>query len=89
MISEKLGKMMSRTLDMPKDVVMDLPKIVLNGDLELVCGGYKGLYEYTENEIKLSAAGKTVCIKGMGLMIKTIENEEIIVSGRIISVEFL
>lgn len=89
MLSEKLGKFAAAALDAPKDVVMTLPKIVLNGDMEAFCGAYKGLLEYTETGIKLLAGGKTVLVTGEKLVIKTIENEEIIICGRIKGVEFL
>ena len=89
MLSEKLGKFAANVLDAPEDVVMNMPKIVLNGDIEVFCGAYKGLLEYSDTGIKLSAGGKTIFVSGRELMIKSIENEEIIISGRIKGVEFL
>lgn len=89
MASRKIGEIMSGLLDMPKDVVMDVPKIIMTGDMEVFCGGYKSLFGYSESEIKCSAGDKIILIKGQKLMIKTIENEEIIVTGRISAVEFL
>lgn len=88
MLTDKLGKFAAEVLDAPKDVVMNLPKIVINGDSEVFCGAYKGLFEYTETGIKLSSAGRAVMVRGEKLMIKSIENEEIIICGKIKAVEF-
>ena len=89
MLSEKLGKFAVGVLDAPEEVVMNLPEIVLKGDREVFCGAYKGLLEYSGTGIKLSAGGKTLFVTGAGLTIKTIENEEIIICGKIKGVEFL
>ena len=89
MLSEKTGGLISRILDLPKDVICDIPKIVIQGDTDLYIGGVKGVRKYTEDEINLSAAGKNIGIKGEKLIIKAIENEEITISGRICALEFV
>lgn len=89
MLSEKIKNSISESLDMPKDIVMDLPKLVLNGDIELFCSGYKALREYSEKEIKIISRGKVILVRGEKLAIKSIECEEIVINGKISAVEFI
>ncbi len=89
MLGDKIGRAVSAALDIGEDVTKDLSKLVLNGDEEIICGGYKGLIEYSPEEIKINLKGKSLSIEGEKLMIKAIESEEIVISGVIKSIEFL
>ena len=89
MLSEKIEAKTAEALDMPKDTALNLSKIVLNGREEMFCGGYKGIRLYTEKEIRFAAAGNIITVTGEGLMIKCIEEDEIRISGKIKSVEFI
>lgn len=74
---------------MPKDVCMNLPKLVLNGDVECFCSGCTAINKYTSEEIKLSAGGRVICIKGSRLLIKSIDEEEVTIAGKISAVELI
>lgn len=89
MKSKKIESVAQKVLQIPKDVAMDISKIVLNGDGELFLGNYKGILEFGERQIKVNAAGRIVGIEGENLSIKTIENDEIVVLGQITAVRFL
>lgn len=89
MLSQILTKKTADFLDMPKDVAMNLPKIVLNGTLECFCAGCSSVNKYTSEEIKLSVKRNVICIKGKKLLINSIEDEEVSVSGIISAIEFI
>ena len=80
---------MSEALELPKDIVMDLPKITVIGNIELSLLNHKGIVEYTQNVIRINTNSGVVKITGEELVIKTILTEEIIVTGLIDNIEFL
>lgn len=88
-LRKKIGKKTAKLLEMPTDSVIDISKITINGTEELSCGGYKGIRLYTSTQIRFTAADTTVNIFGNDLIIKCISEDEITVSGKINSVEFI
>ena len=89
MLFGKLGQKAADTLAMPKEVSMNLPRIVITGDIGIYICGYKALGDYTEKEVRLTCASGVISVTGERLMIKSIENEEIIINGHILSVNFM
>lgn len=85
----KIKKSICKALDMPEDVIFDLPKIVMNGDVEISCGNYGGIIEYSTSLIKLYTGQKKLCIEGSALLIRNIDPDEIIISGKIKTVSFI
>ncbi len=82
--SERLAE----ALDLPKDIVLNLPKIIFTGNRELFVENYRGIVEYGDTLIRLNAGNYTVKIGGRGLGIKNIATEEITLCGDIKSLEF-
>jgi len=83
-----LRKKFTELLEMPKDVVLDLPRITMLGDLEVEIVNHKGILSYTPDRVVVAAVTGTVTITGCGLSIASILKEEITVVGRIRGVEF-
>lgn len=78
----------SEILELPKDIMLDLPKITLLGSLELSIENHKGIIEYTNEKIRVKSKEGIIKILGKDLLIKTIIKEAIIISGKISSIEF-
>lgn len=84
----KVRELVADAWGIPKDVIMDLPKISVSGNREIYIENYKGLLEYTAGEIRLSAAGGIIRIVGRDLSIDLIRINDIIVSGYFKSIEY-
>ncbi len=84
----KLKRNTSEILELPKDIVLDLPKITLIGNLEMSVENHKGIIEYTDEKIRISIKDGILIILGQELSIKTILDEEIKIKGKIDSIEF-
>ncbi|MFA7534217.1 MAG: YabP/YqfC family sporulation protein, partial [Tissierellaceae bacterium] len=67
----------SKSLELPMDIIMDLPKLNLVGDGELTIQNHKGIIEYTEGTIRINTRIGVFKITGESLEIKTILSEEI------------
>ncbi len=74
--------------DMPKDLMLNLPKINIVGDKEAYIENYKSVLAYNEDAVKLKMQHKNIEIKGRRLQIRTITDEDILISGEITSIEF-
>ena len=70
-------------LDVSKDIVLNLPRIVLIGTVELTIENYEGILEYGENQICIGANGMRICVTGKKLEIRTITAEMLFITGYI------
>jgi len=73
----------AEALDVSKDIVLNLPRIVLIGTSELTIENYEGILEYNENQICVGANGMRICITGKKLEIRTITAEMLFITGYI------
>lgn len=78
----------SEMLELPKDIMLDLPKITLIGNLQLYIENHKGIIEYGNLRIRVNTNAGILRVLGKNMVIKTIVTEEIIIVGEIESVEF-
>ena len=83
-IREKIAEM----TDIPKDFMMNMPRVTILGNKEVYVDNYKGLLEYTQETIRLATTNKVIIIKGDGLMITRIVEEAVFIGGNIFSIEF-
>lgn len=86
---DEIKSNISDTFELPKDIVMDLPKITMIGNMQIFVTNHKGLIEYTENIIRINTKSGVLKIIGSDMYIKTIITEEIIIIGIIEGFEFL
>ncbi len=78
----------SETLDLPKNLTMQLPRLLFTGHRELFIENYRGILEYGTDVLRIATSGKTVRVCGSALTIKSIASEEITLEGNIDSVSF-
>ena len=76
-------------LELPKEVMLNLPLLSLMGREELTIENYKGIMEYTEECIRVNTAAGILKIQGKGLCLKQLTAECVVVNGGIISMEYL
>lgn len=76
-------------LELPKELILDLPKLTIVGNKDMMIENYKGVMEYGSARIRINTGIGIIKITGAGLMIKEITSEDIIVSGEIHGLEFL
>ncbi|MFZ5946039.1 MAG: sporulation protein YqfC [Bacillota bacterium] len=83
-----LKQKFSNVLDIPKDVMLDLPKMTVIGDIQLYLENHRGIIEYTSNLVRLSTSLGELIIKGEGLILRNISIEEIYIDGRITEIGY-
>ena len=75
-------------LDIPQDLLMDLPKLVLTGDVQLSIENHRGILAYTAEVVRVSTTIGDLEVTGLDLTLKNILPDEIMVEGRIKSIAF-
>ena len=74
--------------DLPRDVVLDLPRISVIGDLQLLLQNHRGLLEYLPDRVVVAMKDGRLVVRGEDLVIAGVTGEELIVTGRLHAVEF-
>jgi sporulation protein YqfC len=87
--AEVIKKGIADLLELPRDIVLDLPKVTLVGNLQLYIENHKGIIEYSTGIVRINTKSGILVVTGCDLTIRTIVVEEIILVGRIDKVEFL
>ncbi|WP_129596771.1 sporulation protein YqfC [Anaerophilus nitritogenes] len=87
--TSEIKESISELLELPKDIMLDLPRITLLGNLQIYIENHKGIIEYSKVRIRINTKNGILSILGTNLSIKTIITEEIIISGKVESIEFV
>mgnify|MGYP000356458846 CR=1 FL=1 len=84
-----LKEKVTEILELPKEVVLNIPKLTMLGAGDLIIENYKGIIEYDSSRIRVNTGIGIIRILGERLVIREITSEDIMVSGEIASLEFL
>ena len=76
-------------LELPQEIISEVPKVTLIGFNQILVENYKGIIEYDENYIRLSTSIGNIIIQGMDLNLNQITTDDIEVKGKIVSIELL
>ncbi len=85
----QLQQQVANFLDLPGDLMMDLPKVVLVGDIQVSIENHRGILVYTTEQVKVDTTLGNLEIIGIDLSLKNILPDEIMVEGRIKSISFV
>ncbi|MEH7426043.1 sporulation protein YqfC, partial [Priestia megaterium] len=68
----QMKRWMTKTMELPADVLMDLPRITLVGQIHIYIENHKGLLAFSDTEIRVLLKQGQMLIRGEGLVIKVI-----------------
>jgi sporulation protein YqfC len=88
-VENKLNKAketIAAKLDLPRDVVLNMPKITISGDNEITIENHKGVVLFEEKEIKINSNVGVITVNGNGFEILFIGGSTLTLSGRFKSV---
>ncbi len=80
---------MTNQMELPKDVMMDLPRITMIGQIHIYIENHRGLIAFSDKELRLLLKQGQLLIKGSTFVIKTILPEEILLEGKIDQVQYI
>ena len=88
-IQQRIRPWLVKYLALPSDVVMELPRITIIGQLHVYIENHKGLAVFTDKELRLKTTKGYIQIKGSSFVLKMMLPEEILLEGNIEEVKFI
>lgn len=79
----------AQSFDLPKEVLLDIPRITMIGQLHIYIENHKGLINFTNKELRLHMKNGQLLVRGKDFVIKTILPDEILLEGEIEGVNFI
>ena len=84
-----LRNWLTKNMELPQDVMMDLPRITMIGHIHIYIENHRGLIAFSDKELRLLLKQGQLLIKGKAFVIKAILPEEILLEGKIDQVIYL
>ena len=85
---KRLRETFAEKLDIPKDVMLDLPRISVCGDKELYIENHKGIAQYSDSSIRVKSDDGIISVTGTFLRIIRMQSDRIIINGEFERVEY-
>ncbi|AGK54966.1 sporulation protein YqfC [Bacillus sp. 1NLA3E] len=79
----------TKKMDLPSDVMMDLPRITMVGQIHIYVENHRGLLTFSDKELRLLLKQGQLLVKGKAFVIKMILPEEILLEGKIDQVIYI
>ncbi|WP_078552777.1 sporulation protein YqfC [Bacillus alkalicellulosilyticus] len=86
---QRMKKWITEGMDLPADVLMDLPRITMIGQLHIYIENHRGVLQFSNEELRLLLSQGQLLIKGEQFVIKTILPEELLLEGKIDQVIYI
>ncbi len=86
---KNIKNIFTKIMEIPKEIVVDLPLISMTGNEELTIENYKGVIEYSEERVRINTAKGVIKIEGKNLLLNEITDDDIGVTGTILKLEFM
>ncbi|MFS0861605.1 sporulation protein YqfC [Fredinandcohnia sp. 179-A 10B2 NHS] len=88
-LKQRMKSWITNKMELPADVMMDLPRITMIGQLHIYIENHRGLLTFSDTEVRLLLKQGQLLIKGKSFVIKTILPEEIMLEGTIEHVQYI
>ena len=82
-------KVMADLLEIPRDLVLDLPKLTVIGRNEIHLENHRGIIEYSLNRVRINLSRGYLELEGDAFEIKALLSDEVYIIGDIRSIKYL
>jgi len=87
--NKKVGRKIFEKINLPLEATPDFSHFEMNSNKEVIIEGSKGILQYDENVIKINMGKMIVMFCGRKLSLKCLDVDSLVISGFIISIEFI
>ncbi|MPN12535.1 hypothetical protein SDC9_159853 [bioreactor metagenome] len=89
MPSRKRGlQKLAGILEIPQDIILDLPRITMLGNKQILIENHKGIIEYTPSLVRVKVSQGELIINGLNLSLSNLQVEQILVEGTVRDVAY-
>lgn len=85
---EQVKSAVSDIFELPKDIMLDMPKISMVGKNQILVENHRGVIEYTSSRIRVNSTIGVIRIQGDNLNLRNIATDDIMIIGGVKSIEF-
>lgn len=85
---ERWKEKVMRALEIPGEVVLDLPRLVFTGNRQVRVENHRGVIAYSSQEVRVRVENGELVFQGEGLSLGAILPEELMVEGKIHSLTY-
>lgn len=85
---KSIREIIAEKMSLPKDVMLDLPRVSICGDKEIFVENHKGILEYTSLCIRIKTNDGIAHIFGSDLRIIILESDRMVINGELERVEY-
>lgn len=83
-----LKEIFSDLFELPREVVLNLPRLTMVGNGQLYLENHRGVIAYDEYRVRVGVNDGEIIIRGRGLQLKNLLAEELLVKGIIEGVDY-
>ena len=87
-IKSKRANKFNKLLEMPEEIISNEPKVTIMGFNQMLIENYKGILEYQEFFIRINTYTGIININGFQMSLNEMTGDDIMVTGKIDSVDF-
>lgn len=84
----RLRAALTAGLDLPLEIVFDLPRITVLGHLQMTVENHRGLLEFRPERVAIGTGAGRVVVLGRDLTVGVVRDGEISVTGELTAVHF-
>jgi sporulation protein YqfC len=88
-LSKRINKFTAKMLDLPPDVVTDVPRMTMIGNMQLYVENHRGVIHFSDEQLKLALTKGQLEVTGKQLVIRAILSEEVFIEGIIQDVRYI
>ncbi|GBF10143.1 sporulation protein YqfC [Tepidibacillus infernus] len=88
-LRQKIKQLTANQLELPKDVIFDLPRITMIGSYQIYIENHRGVIQFTDQFLHLRLSKGELRLVGKQLVIRTILPEEVLVEGIINEIHYI
>lgn len=86
---QRIGNWLTEHLELPSDVVLELPRITTIGQIHAYIENHQGLILFSDNELRLKMKNGYLKITGNNFVLRMMLPEEILLEGTIKEILFI
>ena len=78
---------LARRTDLPADIVAGTIKVALTGTEQVLVENHRGILAYTDGLVEVNGKGVLLRIRGEKLLLRAMDSEMLLVTGKIFGVD--